>query len=113
MKIYIIGDKEEPKKFEAAENVLRQIGHAPINPVKVMRSLPKEVTNADFTIIAFELIKICDAVYLLNGWEKDLFARMEYAQAEREEKEVCNECERDAEKLEGQMDITDFPEVLP
>lgn len=26
---------------------------------------------------------------------------------------VCEECERDAEQLEGQMDITDFPEVLP
>lgn len=25
----------------------------------------------------------------------------------------CEECERDAENIEGQMDITDFPEVLP
>ena len=25
----------------------------------------------------------------------------------------CEECERDAENLEGQMDITDFPEVMP
>ena len=26
---------------------------------------------------------------------------------------ACEECERDAENIEGQMDITDFPEVLP
>lgn len=26
---------------------------------------------------------------------------------------ACEECERDSENLEGQMDITDFPEVLP
>ena len=26
---------------------------------------------------------------------------------------ACEECERDAENIEGQMDITDFPEVMP
>ena len=26
---------------------------------------------------------------------------------------ACEECEQDAENIEGQMDITDFPEVLP
>ena len=26
---------------------------------------------------------------------------------------VCEECERESENLSGQMEITDFPEVLP
>ena len=26
---------------------------------------------------------------------------------------ACEECERDAGNLDGQMEITDFPEVLP
>lgn len=26
---------------------------------------------------------------------------------------ACEECERDSENIEGQMDITDFPEVMP
>lgn len=30
-----------------------------------------------------------------------------------EEISVCEECERNADNLEGQMDITDFPEVMP
>ena len=30
-----------------------------------------------------------------------------------EEIAACEECEREAEQLAGQMDITDFPEVLP
>ena len=30
-----------------------------------------------------------------------------------EEVVTCEECEKDAENLEGQMDITDFPEVMP
>ena len=38
------------------------------------------------------------------GEEKDMDAEMVAA---------CEEDERDAEELEGQMDITDFPEVLP
>lgn len=38
------------------------------------------------------------------GEEKDMDDEMVAA---------CEECERDAENLEGQMDITDFPEVLP
>lgn len=90
MKVYIIGDRNNPEDFEAAERLLAQKGYAPVNPVKVMQVLPGKITNADFTIIAFEFVKICDAVYLLDGWEKDLFARMEYAQAEREEKEILN-----------------------
>ena len=38
------------------------------------------------------------------GEEKDIDADMVAA---------CEGCERDAENIEGQMDITDFPEVLP
>ena len=38
------------------------------------------------------------------GEEKDMDAEMMNA---------CEECEQDAENIEGQMDITDFPEVLP
>ena len=38
------------------------------------------------------------------GEEKDMDAEMMNA---------CEECEQDAENSEGQMDITDFPEVLP
>ena len=86
MKVYIVGDRSRTEEFEKAEQLLEQRGHAPVNPVKVLQVLPRKITNADFTIIAFEFIKICDAVYILDGWEKDLFARMEFAQAEREEK---------------------------
>lgn len=30
-----------------------------------------------------------------------------------EEIAVCEECERDAENIKGQMDISDFPEAMP
>ena len=88
MKVYIIGDKNNSEEFTQAEQLLELKGYAPVNPVNVLQVLPEEITNADFTIIAFEFIKICDAVYLIDGWDKDLFARMEYAQADREGKEI-------------------------
>lgn len=88
MKVYIIGIRDNAEEFKKVEYLLKKEGHAPVNPLKVIQALPEEITNADFTIIAFELIKICDAVYLLEGWEKDLLSRMEFAQAEREEKVI-------------------------
>lgn len=88
MKVYIIGIRDNAEEFEKAEYLLKKEGHVPVNPLKVIQALPEEITNADFTIIAFELIKICDAVYLLDNWNKDLLARMEFAQAEREGKVI-------------------------
>lgn len=86
MKVYIIGDRGKAEEFEAAEHLLKQRGYAPVNPLKVIQALPSEINNSDFTLIAFEIIRVCDAVYLLEGWDKNLFARMEAAQAEREQK---------------------------
>ncbi len=88
MKVYICGDRENRKQFRAAEKELRDRGHIPINPVRVMYALPKEINNADFTVVAYELIRICDAVHVLDGADKCLFARMELAHAKSMEKEI-------------------------
>lgn len=57
---------------------------------------PKEVlVMTDMEIPAF-VIDVCN--------ERDMDA---------EEISVCEECERNANDLEVQMDITDFPEVMP
>lgn len=88
MKVYICGDKKNRKKFKIKEKELKQQGHIPINPVRVMYSLPEGINNADFTIIAFELIRISDAICVLDGWENDMMARMEMAHAKRNEKEI-------------------------
>ena len=57
---------------------------------------PKEViVMTDVEIPAF-VINVCN--------ERDMDA---------EEISVCEECERNADNLEEQMDISDFPEVMP
>lgn len=91
MKVYICGNKCHEQAFYDTEALLRKQGHVPINPIKILYALPKEINNSDFTVIAFELIRISDAVYLFDEWEKDLFASMELAYAKRLEKEIINE----------------------
>ncbi len=87
MKVYILGNKENEKSFDEAELLLRKKGHIPVNPIKIIYALPEELNYSELTVILFEVIRVCDAVYPLNGWEKDLFARLEMGQAERTEKE--------------------------
>lgn len=91
MKVYICGSRQREHEFYKAEVLLRHHGHIPVNPIKILHALPEEISNSDFTVIAFELIRICDALYLIDGWEKDLFASMELAHAKRMEKEIMNE----------------------
>ena len=90
MKVYIIGNKQDTAAFEHAEMSLQQQGFIPINPLKILQALPAEINNSDFTVIAFEIIRVCDAVYFLTGWEKDFFARMEASHAKRTAKEVIS-----------------------
>lgn len=88
MKVYILGNKENRESFDAAEQFLLQEGHIPVNPVKIASALPEGINNSDLTVILFEVIRVCEGVYPLEGWEKDLFARLEMGQAERNEKTI-------------------------
>lgn len=95
MKVFICGDKSHAEDFENAERLLRQSGHIPISPLKLLQALPEEISNSDFAVITFEVIRICEAVYLISGWEGDLFARMELAHAKRLEREIWNETNKE------------------
>lgn len=90
IKVYICGSRDNEAQFYEAEEQLRAAGHIPINPIKIIHALPAEINNSEFTVIAFEIIRVCDAIYPLSGWKKDLVARMEVAQAKRTEKKILN-----------------------
>jgi len=84
--VFILGPIEREDDFSKAEEEIRRGGGIPINPVKVLYALPEEITNADFAVIAFELIRISSEVYLMDGWEKDLVATLEKNNADKMEK---------------------------
>lgn len=88
MKIYIIGNKADERMFEQAEELLTKKGHIPINPIKISNALPANINNSDLIVMLFECIRISDAVYFLDGWEKDFIARLENAQSRRLDKVI-------------------------
>lgn len=91
MKIYLIGNKraaEAEKTFKETEEKLIAEGNIVINPMKVINALPAEINGSEFTVIATEMIRISDAVYLIPGHEEDLIASLERANATRQEKEI-------------------------
>ena len=77
MKIYIAGaitnNPNYEKQFSEAENRLLEQGHAVINPVKNLGFDYKEYIDMGLN----ELMR-CDAIYLMEGWEKSSGANLEY-----------------------------------
>lgn len=90
-KIYLIGEKESPEargKFKEAEENLTAAGNTVINPMKIIDALPVGISNSEFIVVATELIRISDAVFFIEGYEHDLIASLERANAQRLEKEI-------------------------
>lgn len=80
MKIYIAGaitgNPNYLEQFAAAEAKLIGEGHAVLNPVRNLGFSYKEYIDMGLN----DLMR-CDAIYLLNGWEKSNGANLEYLYA--------------------------------
>ena len=88
MKIFISGKitgvKDYMARFEAAEKFLEAMGYEGnvINPAKVCDSLPKETTEyEEYIDVTLTLLKQCDAVFMLDGWEESRGASLEWQYA--------------------------------
>lgn len=84
MYIYLCGKLESPdtyEVFEKAESWLKLQGHEVVNPAKWHDVLPKKMTDNQRIECYHTFIRICDTIFLVDGWQNDKFAReeLEYA----------------------------------
>lgn len=61
-----------------------------------------------------KLYKLEDVMFVTDQGQPVILIDVgEESDMDAEPVEACEECERDADNLEGQMNITDYPEVMP
>lgn len=85
MKIYlsgaITGTTDYMERFQAAEEKLIQDGHTVFNPAAVNSMMPTETTYEEYMRVAFTLLDMCDAIYMMDGWQDSKGANREYGYA--------------------------------
>ena len=97
MKIYISGaitnNPNYKEDFERAEDYLqREYPSADIiNPALVNSFLPKSTTYEEYMKMSLCMLNMCEAIYMLNGWDKSCGANREYGYAIANDKVVMYE----------------------
>jgi hypothetical protein len=94
LKIYISGAitglrlADAKNNFEAMEQILRNAGHEPINPMKI--GLPEHGDHswAEYMCADMPFLFEADAIYMLENWQRSKGARIEKAIMEIMEKPV-------------------------
>ena len=84
MRIYIAGKiggtSDYLERFEKAEKLLSEF-YEVVNPAKILDSLPKSTKYDVYIHTCLELLRSCDAIYLLDGWNESAGACLEHAYA--------------------------------
>lgn len=81
----ITGTKDYLNRFHMAQNSLERSGHTVVNPAEIGtaldRMVPFEMTHDEYMQIDLMLLKKCDAIYMLKGFDDSPGAREERVKA--------------------------------
>lgn len=87
MRIYIsgpiTGTTGYMRRFEWTEAIWKDLGAEVVNPAKINSYLPETTTHSEYMVTSIAMLKICDTIYMLQGWEHSKGARQEYRYARR------------------------------
>ena len=67
--------------FKDAEQRLTEQGYIAFNPAAVNSQMPAETAHEEYMQIAMTMLAMCDAIYLLEGWEQSRGANRELGYA--------------------------------
>lgn len=88
----ITGEPNFELKFAAAETMLKGLGYKVINPARIGAELsPEEVSWEQFIETDFYLLGICDAIFMMEGWESSRGANAEWGYAKALGLEILEE----------------------
>lgn len=86
MRVYIsgaiTGTDDYMERFAEAEKIISSRGHIPVNPAKVLSSLPDTTTYREYIKLSLDMLQMCSGIYMLDSWQQSEGAKLEHQYAE-------------------------------